>query len=125
MPNLRVSLTIAAVGALVFGLGFLLVPDLVLAPFGVVLDPVGGLMTRMYGAMHLGFGLIAWLSRDLDHARSRRALAVGNLVYFALAAVMSAGGLVAGVANSLILVNAVAFAALAVAFLPHAVRAEP
>jgi hypothetical protein len=122
VPSLKLLLTITAALAFVFGLGFVALPRLTVAPFGVVLDPAGDLMARFYGAMHLGLGLINWLARDLVEPRGRRAIATGNLVYFALAALVAAGAAMLGTANALILVNAAVFGLLAIAFAPHAVR---
>jgi hypothetical protein len=116
-------LTVAAVAAFVAGVGFLVVPDLTLAPFGAVVDPTGVLMT-LYGAMHLGLGTIDWLARDVDGEQTRRALAAGNLLYFTLAAVLTASGLVAGLASLPILALTALFAGLAIAFLRSAVVPE-
>jgi hypothetical protein len=124
MPSLKLLLTITAALALAFGLGFLALPELTVAPFGVALDPAGALMARLYGAMHLGLGLINWLARDLVEAPGRRAVAAGNLVYFALAALVAAGAAMLGTTNALILGNAVVFGLLALAFAPHAVRSD-
>lgn len=121
MPSLKLLLTITAALALAFGLSFLALPELTVAPFGVVLDPAGALMARLYGAMHLGLGLINWLARDLVEDPGRRAVAAGNLLYFALAAVVAAGAAVLGTANALILVNSAVFGLLALAFARHAV----
>lgn len=109
-------LTISAALGFIFGVGFLLLPDLIVAPFGASLDGVGALMTRLYGAMHLALGAIDWLGRDLTDVRARRAIAIGNLVYFVPAAILAAGAAFVGVANAVILGNAVVFTLLALAF---------
>jgi hypothetical protein len=124
MPSLKLLLTITGGLGFVFGLGFLALPELTVAPFGAVLDPAGALMARLYGAMHLGLGLINWLARDLGDARGRRAIAAGNAVYFGLAAVVTAGGTVLGTVNALILINAAVFGLLALAFARHVMRSD-
>jgi hypothetical protein len=122
--SLKSLLTIAAAGAVIFGLGFLLLPEFTVAPFGAALDPVGALMTRFYGAMHLALGAIDWLGRDLVDVRARRAIAVGNLVYFALVAILATGAFFVGLTNALILGNAAFFAVLALAFARYVLMAE-
>lgn len=124
MPSLKLLLTITGALGFVFGLGFLALPELTVAPFGAALDPAGALMARLYGAMHLGFGLIDWLARDLVEPEGRRAVAAGNVAYFALAAVVAVGAAMLGTANALILVNAVAFGLLALGFARHVIRSE-
>jgi hypothetical protein len=122
MPSLKLLLTITAAIAIAFGLAFLALPDVTVAPFGAALDPAGTLMARLYGAMHLGLGLIDWLARDLVEPAGRRAVAAGNVVYFALAAVVSAAAVVLGTTNALMLVNAAGFGLLALAFSRHVIR---
>lgn len=124
MPSLKLLLTITGALGFVFGLGFLALPELTVAPFGAVLDPAGALMARLYGAMHLGLGLINWLARDLIEPGGRRAVAAGNVVYFALATIVAAGAAMLGTANALILVNAAVFGLLALGFARHVVRSE-
>lgn len=124
MPSLKLLLTITAALAFVFGLGFLVLPELTVAPFGAVLDPAGALVARLYGAMHIGLGLINWLARDLVEAAGRRAVAAGDLVYFALAAVVAATGVLLGAANALILINTAVFGLLALAFARHVIRSD-
>ena len=124
MPSLKLLLTITAPLAFVFGPGFLVLPELTVAPFGAVLDPAGALVARLYGAMHMGLALINWLARDLVEAAGRRAVAAGNLVYFALAAVVAATGVLLGAANALILINTAVFGLLALAFARHVIRSD-
>jgi hypothetical protein len=124
ITRLSSLLAISAVLGAVFGLGFLVLPDLTVAPFGAALDPVGVLMTRLYGAMHLGLASINWLGRDLVDATARRAIATGNLVYFALAATLAAGAFFVGLTNAVILGNAAVFALLALAFARYASTAD-
>jgi hypothetical protein len=124
VTSLRSLLTISAALAFIFGLGFLLLPALTVGLFAVSLDPVGALMTRLYGAMHLALGAIDWLGRDLVEAPARRAIATGNLVYFALAAILAAGAFFVGLASALILGNAAVFALLALAFARSSATAD-
>ena len=122
MPTLKLLLTITAAIAIVFGLWFLTLPEVTVAPFGTALDPAGALIARLYGAMHVGLGLIDWLGRDLREAAARRAVAAGNAAYFALAAVVSVAAVALGTTNALMLLNAAAFALLGLAFARHVVR---
>jgi len=117
--SLNVLLTIAAVLGFVFGLGFLLAPSIVLAPFGIDLDPAGAAMTRFFGNALIALGVIDWFSRGVTERRARRALAAGNLSNFAVAAALAAGTYFAGIGNALGLANAAVHAVIALGFARH------
>ncbi len=75
--NVKIFLTIAAVIALLFGLGFVLVPGPLTSLFGVTLDPVGTFVAQLFGAALLGLGTINWLARGLSEPRP---VLIGNFV---------------------------------------------
>ncbi|MEJ6022798.1 hypothetical protein [Ramlibacter sp. PS4R-6] len=67
------------IGAL-FGLGFLLLPDLSLRNYGVPTDPFNLMQARYFGSALLAVGLITFLARETQDAVAVRALLLGNLV---------------------------------------------
>ena len=79
MP-LRTLLLIAGVIALVFGLGFLLVPRALLGLYGVSADPVVVLMSRLFGAALLQLGLVLYLIRDVGDLRTKRGVVIGSFI---------------------------------------------
>jgi membrane-bound ClpP family serine protease len=79
MP-LRTLLLIAGLIALVFGLGFLLVPRPVLALYGVPADPGIVLMSRFFGAALVQLGLVLYLIRDVTDPRTQRGVVLGSFV---------------------------------------------
>ena len=110
----RLFIVAAAIG-LVFGLGFLLIPQQTVGLYDTTLNDAGEVTARLYGAALLALATIAWLGRDLLGAGAR-AIAAGALVGFAGTAVVAGWAYVAGIANVLALVNAVVFAVFAFAF---------
>ncbi len=78
--TLRNFLTVAAIIAFAFGLGFILIPGPMLSLYGVGLDPVGTLVGRLFGASLLGFGVLNWLARDVRDAWALRAIIIAELV---------------------------------------------
>ena len=76
-----------AIGVL-FGLEFLLIPELALAQYGVPTEPHNQLQARYFGSTLLAFGLLLWLARGATEPATQRALliasAVGNLIGLAL-----------------------------------------
>jgi FtsH-binding integral membrane protein len=71
-----------AIGIL-FGLEFLLIPELALSQYGVPTEPHNQMQARYFGATLFAFGLVNWLARKTPDDSARRALllagALGNL----------------------------------------------
>ena len=88
--KLGTFMAIHAFVAVVFGIGFVLAPASVLAPYGMVnMDAGAVFMSRLFGAALIQIGLLAWLARTVTDPAARRAV---QLAY---------GGGLAGVANAL------------------------
>lgn len=100
MP-LRTFLLIAAIVEAFFGIQFLLVPDLALAPLGVVLNPAGLMVTRIFGAALIAFVLLFWWVRDAAPGAALTAVLRAAAVYFAISTVPLALGVLGGLANAL------------------------
>ncbi len=64
--ELRKFLTIKALISIIFGLLFLLFPAFSMSIFGVSLDAVGVMVTRYFGVVILGIGLICAFYRSKD-----------------------------------------------------------
>ena len=71
---------VAGAIALAFGLGFLLVPDVVLGPYGVTTDANGLLMARFFAAALLQLGLVLLLLRNVQEPATQRAIALGSAI---------------------------------------------
>jgi hypothetical protein len=84
----RALMMLAAADALAFGLGSLLLPDVVLFVLGGETNDLGSALLRELGAILLALGLIAWFLRDLDQGPMRRGVTSGTLVGIALTAVI-------------------------------------
>jgi hypothetical protein len=98
--NRRTFLLIAAGVSVVSGLVALLVPAQLAAVFGVTLNDVGISQTRLLGAAYLGYAAIVWFARDVRDLAALRAIAVGNLVSWALSMVVTAVGIATGLAGA-------------------------
>jgi hypothetical protein len=79
MP-LRILLLIAGLLALVFGVGFLLVPRPMLALYGIAPDPAIVLMSRFFGAALVQLGLILYLIRDVADPKTQRGVVLGSFL---------------------------------------------
>ena len=92
---------ISGVVGVLFGLGFLLMPDMSLRTYGVPTDPHNLMQSRYFGAELLAVGLIYFLGRDTQDPKAVRAMLVAGLVTNTIGAAISvyaAGGLQNGMA---------------------------
>ena len=95
----RVLRTIGVLSAL-FGIGFAVAPQAVLAPYGLTLDPSGMFVARVLGAANIGLGLALWLAVGHD-SQTERGLAWGVIAYSLVEAVVTILAVSGGAANSL------------------------
>ena len=73
-------MTIAAVLALVFGLGFILIPAQVISGYGITLEVAGQWIARYLGSAFIGVAAIAWLARNAEPGAALRAIILGNFI---------------------------------------------
>ena len=80
--NLRNFLTVAAIVAFVFGIGFVLIPVSLSALYGVTLDAVGAVFAQLFAVALIGFGVLNWFARAAHDqgGPAVRAILLGNLV---------------------------------------------
>src|SRR5262245_4959689 len=96
--KLVMSTTAALIG--IFGLGWLIMPD-VMGNYWRI-DPGGNLnyMGRRYGAFMLGLVAALWLARNATNTQARRALMIGALVALAITTAISLYGALALALNA-------------------------
>jgi hypothetical protein len=97
--KLRTFLIIAAILALGYGLGLILMPAFMNSTYGLGTSGSEILLARFFGVELLVVGLVAWLSKDLTGA-SVRPIIIGSLVGDAIAAIFALMGTLSGVMNS-------------------------
>ena len=100
--KLGAFLAIHAFVAVVFGIGFVLAPASVLAPYGMVnMDAGAVFMSRLFGAALIQIGLLAWLARTVTDPAARRAVQLAYGGGLVVGFVVALSGQLAGVANAL------------------------
>lgn len=119
--RLRTVALVTGVIAILYGLGFLVVPAPILALLGVQLPEEGLLVARFFGAHLIALGVLDVLARkSLDVAarpeNARTAIVSGNVISSALSALLALWGVVAGLTNELGWGNVVLTALIAVAW---------
>jgi hypothetical protein len=96
--RLNTLLLVAGLLALVFGLGFLLVPGALLPVYGIDPAPATMLMSRFFGAALVNLGLAVYLLREVREPSTQRGLVLagvgGSVAGPAVAVMGQLGGLV-------------------------------
>ena len=77
--RLTLTLTVTAIGSLLFGLAYLLVPNSLVSLYGLTLDP-SSQYPRFFGSALVGFATVLWLSRKVTSGPALRAILVGSFV---------------------------------------------
>lgn len=113
--NTRTVLTTAAVIALIFAVGLLLMPAFMATLYGIGTSPSEVLLARFFGTGLLAIGLINWLAKDMDYSTLRPIL-LGNLVADIVGLIVSVMGTVGGVMNSLGWLSVALYLLLALGF---------
>ena len=84
---------------LFFGLPLLVIPNAMMAMFGIHLEPGGVYIARMAGASWLGLAVLTWLGRELPEAQLRLAILPALLASFAVGLLAMLFGQLTGVTN--------------------------
>jgi cell division protein FtsW (lipid II flippase) len=71
---LRVLFIVEALFSLVTGIGLVFLPETTLDVYGLETEGVGTFMTQNYGALYIGFGVLAWLVRNVTQREFVNAL---------------------------------------------------
>jgi hypothetical protein len=99
--KLSTMMVIKAIVCLVFGILLLLVPGPLMAFWGVLLDPGGLFMARLYGASVVGNLFLTWFARNDKESGALRASVLALFVYDAIGFIVSLMAVLAGVMNPL------------------------
>ena len=113
--NTRTVLTVAAVIAVIFALGLILIPDFMGTIYGLGTSPVQALIARLFGSALLGFGLMNWAAKDMEYA-ALRPIILGNLAGDTVGLIVCAMGTLGGVMNSMGWLSVVLYLVLVLGF---------
>src|SRR3954451_13852965 len=94
-------LTVAAEGAAVFGLAFLVAPSQLVALYGVTLTPQSEVIGRIAGSVILGFAIVFWAAGGGNAADALKAAMTAGLVANALDALTLLHATITGLLNGL------------------------
>ena len=95
----RAFLAVNALTGLVFGLGFLVIPQVFFSLLGLEASSALDTMARIYGAELIGFNIATWLA--VGEPAWRRPVIVGHAFNESLDTVLLVMAVIGGVANTL------------------------
>jgi hypothetical protein len=94
----RTFFAVATVLTAGLGAAYLIVPEVMLAQWGVPdPDPITVYMSRRYAVMFLGYATLLWLGRTATASPAGKAICAGGAVVTSAMAVLSAWGPLSGV----------------------------
>ena len=99
--KLETFLTIAAVIAIAFGLGFVAAPAVMLTQYGIVASPGTSIMARFFGAALLNLGLVLFLVRRVIEPSTRIGIVHGSLIGAVVGLLVAIHGQRVGAVNAL------------------------
>ena len=99
--RLRTLLLVAGLLALIFGAGFLFIPQTLLPLYGLQSDPDTRIMSRFFGVALVNLGAALYLIRDVQEAPAQRALVVAGVIGSVAGLAVALAGQLGGVVNSM------------------------
>ena len=98
--KLKTLLVFNAIVALVYGVGFVLVPATVLTLYGATVSPSANLVGQFFGVTLIGIGLICWLARNVTDPGAQRAIVLAQLIATVIGVIVAVMGTISGVMNA-------------------------
>ena len=97
----KLYLTIAGIIAILYGLGFLLIPEQLNVLLGGLSEPHVIYAQRVFAGAALAWGLILWFARDFRDWDAVRGVLIGSIVGLVVLTIASAWATIQGLQNTL------------------------
>ena len=114
--NLSLLMTINAVVAAIFGIGFVIAPSPTLAFYGISPDAAFRLVAQLFGAALVGFAVLTWSARNATASEARKAIVLALFVSDGLGFILSVVGQFQGIPNALGWLNVAIYFLLTLGF---------
>jgi hypothetical protein len=106
----KTFLTISSIFGILYGLGFLLLPGPSIAFYGAEPESHLILLMRYFGSTLLAFGVLEWFAKDFPEWEAVRAVLIAVVVLNAVGLLVTLGGVVEGLLNSMVWSSVVLYA---------------
>lgn len=80
---------INAILLLLYGIGFILIPENTLDFYDVSLSDDGDFITKLWGATYVSLAIIVWAIRDMEFSDIRKNISIGIIVGSGIGAILS------------------------------------
>lgn len=87
--KLKTLFVFNAIATILFGIGSVLAPNMLVNLFGSELNPAGALMMQYGGVWLIGIGLLAWFARNSADSDARRAIVLAYLICYSIAFIVA------------------------------------
>ncbi len=114
--KLSALMIVNSIVAVVFGLGFVLVPGQVTSLYSPEVGPTLNYVAQLFGAALLAFAVLTWVARNVPDSEARRAILLALFVGDGVGFVVALIGQIGGVMNALGWSTVVIYLLLAVGF---------
>jgi hypothetical protein len=114
--KLNTLILIMALLSLVWGAGFILLPESMWSMYGLALDSSGIYVSRELGAIFFTLGVILWFARNDPGSQALRAIVLGLFIGNALGFIVTLIGQFSTGVNAMGWVGALLYALLALGF---------
>lgn len=114
--KLSTLMVIKAIIVIIFGIGFVVIPAPILSLYGASLDPVGILMTRLFGAAFILLAVMLWQAKSDPGSPALKAIVLGVFSGDTIGFVVALLGQLSGLFNALGWLNVVLYFLLALGF---------
>jgi len=99
--KLSVLMAIKSIICILFGLSFLLVPELIMSIYGVTLDASGTVMARFLGATFVILSITLWFGRNDSGSETLRGFVLGIFIGDSIGFVVALIAQLSGIMNVL------------------------
>jgi len=114
---MKAFVLIVVIVCVIFGLGFMFIPNIAIMPYGSTLDTTGAFLARYFGASLFGLGVIYYLGRGAKTAEDfLKAGLLGGVVVGIAGLIVSIWDVIAGTHNALVWLNVLLYGFFTVGF---------
>ena len=97
----KLYFTIAAIVAILYGIGFVLIPANLTNLYGGPAEPNVVLNARFFGSALLAWGVILWFARDFQDWAAVRGVLIGSVIGLVVGGIVNISATVQGLLNAL------------------------
>ena len=100
--RLFLTMTVTAIGSVLFGVAYLLFPEKILSLYNIVLEPSNQWIPRYFGATLLGIAAMCWYGRSVKSGIALGAIIKGIFITTLIGFVVSIFEVIKGTGNLLV-----------------------